>query len=148
MSKKTLFLSIALLLAGFSCKKSENKQLSEPQQAEQTSQRPDNHNSQNSLDYQGTYKGLLPTASGEGMNVCIELDSTNYVKEITYVDKKGSPFVKKGTYSWDESGNIITLNGEEQPNQYQVGENKLIQLDINGKKIEGNLADKYILTKD
>jgi NlpE N-terminal domain len=45
-------------------------------------------------------------------------------------------------------GSIITLTGiKNKPNEYFVGENKLIQLDIDGNKITGSLADKYILKK-
>ena len=36
---------------------------------------------------------------------------------------------------------------ENAPNQYFVAENKLIQLDMAGKKIEGKLAEKYVLAK-
>lgn len=33
------------------------------------------------------------------------------------------------------------------PNQHFAEENKLLQMDFEGKRITGNLADKYILLK-
>lgn len=107
---------------------------------------PDESNAQNALDYQGTYTGVLPTASGEGMNVAITLTDSTYTKEISYVGKKDKP-ITKGAYKWDASGTIITLEGAEKPNQYFVGENTLTQLDVDGNKITGDMANLYILTK-
>lgn len=106
------------------------------------------HNAQNSLDYVGTYSGKLPTASGEGMNVTIVLgNDDSYTKTIEYIDKKDRKFDEKGKYSWNEAGNTVTLNGAERPNQYFVGENTLTQLDIEGKRITGELGDMYVLRK-
>lgn len=36
----------------------------------------------------GSYTGKLPTASGEGMNVTIELGDSTFVKKTQYVGKK------------------------------------------------------------
>lgn len=106
------------------------------------------HNAQNSLDVDGTYAGIIPSASGEGIDVVIALSGDTYTKKITYIGKKNSTTETKGNFSWDESGSIITLKGEDVPNQYFVGENVLIQLDIEGKRITGELADNYKLTKE
>lgn len=108
---------------------------------------PDEHNALNSLDYEGTYAGLLPTASGEGMKVKVTLSDKDFTKEVEYVGKSMKPIKEKGTYIWDPTGNIITLEGIDTPNQYFVGENTLTQLDIEGNKITGDLANLYILKK-
>lgn len=105
----------------------------------------DEHNAQNSLDYMGTYKGVLPTASGEGMEVTITLSDNTYTKSTVYIGKDAKPFEEKGSYSWNENGNTITLDNLEKPNQYLVQEGKLVQLDVEGNKITGDLADKYTL---
>lgn len=109
----------------------------------------DSHTSQMALDYWGIYKGVLPCADCEGIETVIELDSDfTYVKKTIYLGK-GDNLVKEtsGTYSWNDSGNIITLAGEDAPNQYFVGENVLFHLDMNGDRITGNLAEKYKLNK-
>lgn len=42
---------------------------------------------------------------------------------------------------------ITLLEMEGAPGKYQVGENQLWHLDENGNRIEGDLADRYILKK-
>jgi uncharacterized lipoprotein NlpE involved in copper resistance len=87
----------------------------------------DMHNSQNSLDWQGTYKGILPCADCKGVQ---------------------SVFEEKGTFTWNESGSIISLKDlKENSNQYKVGENTLTQLDLEGKVILGETASMYVLKK-
>ena len=108
----------------------------------------DGHNAKNSLDYQGTYKGTIPTASGEGMTVTITLNEDTYVKKTEYVNKKNATTEDKGKYAWNDKGNTIILDGiKDAPNQYFVGENTLTQLDMEGNKITGDMAELYILTK-
>jgi copper homeostasis protein (lipoprotein) len=69
-------------------------------------------------------------------------------KNSKYLGQDGRVFEEKGLYSWNKEGNTITLNGiKNSPNQYFIGENKLIQLDANGNRITGTLSDKYVLLK-
>ncbi|MGL5393246.1 MAG: copper resistance protein NlpE N-terminal domain-containing protein [Shewanella sp.] len=49
-----------------------------------------------------------------------------------------------GTAVWDAQGRNITLADDT---QYLVGENKLIMLDREGKRITGALAENYVLNK-
>ena len=107
-------------------------------------------NSQNSLDWQGTYKGVTPCADCEGIETEITLnDDLTYVIKTKYLGKgDGKVFEEKGSFTWDKSGSTIILNDlKGSPNQYKVGENRLIQLDTKGKVITGALAEKYVLTK-
>jgi uncharacterized lipoprotein NlpE involved in copper resistance/heat shock protein HslJ len=111
----------------------------------------DSHNSQNALDWSGTYKGITPCADCEGIETEVILN-----KDLTFVIKtkylgKGDAkvFEEKGTFEWDNTGSIILLQGlKGSPSQYKVGENKLIQLDMDGKVITGQLAEKYVLPKE
>lgn len=145
-----LTVCISITALNFSCGNKANKTqtANEFSKTEDTTTPPDTHNANNSLDYQGNYHGILPTASGEGMDVCIILDDNTYTKEVMYIGKSVEPIVTTGVYSWNETGNTITLEGEEKPNQYFVTENKLIHLDIDGNKIQGQHADSYILNKE
>ncbi|GHV00379.1 lipoprotein [Bacteroidia bacterium] len=105
----------------------------------------DGHNAQNSLDYQGVYTGTLPTASGEGMIVTLTLGDSTYVRNTEY--KKGV-FEDKGAYKWKEDGSTIVLEGiTGAPDSYFVSENYIVQLDMEGNRVEGDLADLYILKK-
>ncbi|WP_333877023.1 copper resistance protein NlpE N-terminal domain-containing protein [Flavobacterium sp.] len=107
------------------------------------------HHAKSSLDYIGTYKGILPCADCEGMEtiICINENETYNVK-TRYLGKGEKVFEQKGRFSWNAKGNTIILQDiKSGPNQYFVGENTLTQLDMDGKKITGALASNYILTK-
>lgn len=106
------------------------------------------HNSRNSLNWDGVYRGVIPAADGPGINVEITLgiDGT-YSISYQYIDRGGEVFTGTGTFQWNDTGSAIVLDVKDMPPHYQVGENTLIQLDMAGKKIAGALADNYILKK-
>lgn len=106
-------------------------------------------NAQTSLDWNGTYKGILPCADCEGIQTELTLNQDmTFVLKRNYMGRDTKFPEDKGTFKWDSSGSKVELIGlKEQPNIYFVGENKLIQLDMEGKEITGALADKYILKK-
>ncbi|MEM0575634.1 copper resistance protein NlpE [Flavobacterium polysaccharolyticum] len=107
-------------------------------------------NSETSLDWDGVYAGITPCANCKGIEIELVLrkDKT-FVLKTKYVGKGAEKInTEKGTFSWDESGSVIVLHGlEYKPNQYKVGENHLVQMDRQGKVVEGSLASKYILQK-
>ncbi len=107
------------------------------------------HNSKISLDWAGTYEGVLPCADCEGIKTSITLNSdhTFSKSEIYLKGEKESKFETKGQFEWDESGGIVILENEDEKHSYRVGENILIHLDINGNAITGSLAEHYILKK-
>lgn len=107
------------------------------------------HNAQNSLDWAGDYQGILPCADCEGIKTLLVLnaDSTYHLTE-TYLGKgDNNPFNSKGQFSFDNSGSVITLDKNGDQRKYFIAENRLYALDQDGKKIEGNLAEHYILNK-
>jgi uncharacterized lipoprotein NlpE involved in copper resistance len=139
---KKLWIIAAVTVILYSCGESRPKTQNGTEQNEI-----DIHNARISLDYEGVYNATMPTASGVGMVVYITLGNTNYVKITKYLSNNHS-FIERGEYSWNEAGNIITLKGiTNAPNKYFVGENILIQLDMDGNMITGELADMYILHK-
>ena len=114
-------------------------------------QAPQGDTSKNSLDWAGVYSGVLPCASCPGIQTVVQLNSDlTYRFEAAYIDGEGSPMVKEGSFVWNEQGNEVALSGfqaGEGSNRFQVGENQLIQLDVDGNKITGELADQYKLAK-
>ena len=110
---------------------------------------PDGHNSANSVDWAGTYKGTMPCSTCEGIETEITLTiDQDYTYKSIYIRKSGKGREYKGTFVWDARGSIITLLGiKDEPNQYFIGENRLLQLDNLGNKVAGNDADKYFLLK-
>ena len=106
-------------------------------------------NSANSLDWKGTYKGILPCAVCQGLVTELTLNGDNtYNLKTTYLGRDSIGTKEIGNFYWSKEGGIITLaNGKNRPGKYLVGENKITQLDMNGSKITGALADNYVLTK-
>lgn len=103
----------------------------------------------NSLDYIGLYKGKLPCADCAGVETRLELsEDFSYVLTRKYLGRNDKEAEIKGTFKWNASGNGIVLsNLENEPNQFAVAENTLTQLDLHGHKVEGKLANGYILKK-
>jgi copper homeostasis protein (lipoprotein) len=110
---------------------------------------PTGDTSELSLDWEGTYSGVLPCADCEGIATTIRLSpDRTYRMTTVYRGKREEPFVKEGTFAWNVQGNKITLSGMEHgPSQYLVGENILFQLDLEGNRISGSLAENYMLRK-
>lgn len=99
-------------------------------------------------DISGTYKGTLPTASGSGMEVTIVLSGIDAFKmSYFYVGKEDESYETTGLFVWNDAGTVITLVGDEAPNQYLVGDDSLTQLDTEGNLITGELAEHYVLRK-
>ncbi|MDR0646325.1 MAG: copper resistance protein NlpE N-terminal domain-containing protein [Elusimicrobiota bacterium] len=89
--------------------------------------------SRNSVDWDGTYAGIIPCADCNGIKVEITLNlEGTYKISYTYLGKIGH----------------IILDTKEFPPYYIVGAGKLIQLDMNGQEITGELAGKYVLIKN
>ena len=109
------------------------------------------HNSKNSLDWSGTYSGVLPSEGGQALRTTITLHSDGTYIFDKQVENTGEPenaAVQVGELTWQADGSRIVLeklNGGS-PN-YLVGENQLIQLDQNGERITGEMADKFTLQR-
>lgn len=136
---KIAFTLIAATSLFFACQKEKQPESPEPQ-AEVV----DMHNSQNSVDWPGTYFGTIPAASSPGINTLITLNDDNtFEKTVYYLESNDTPETTTGTFKWSEDKSIITI----EENTYKVGENQLFMLDINNKEITGEMAKDYILTK-
>ncbi len=103
--------------------------------------------SENALDWPGTYDAVVPCADCPGIKTSLTLnnDKTFSITE-EYIDRK-SKSDDKGSFEWDATGSIITLKGKTAKYKYKVGENMLIQLDMDGKEIDGPNKDLYVFKK-
>lgn len=107
------------------------------------------HNSRNALDWDGRYEGVLPCADCEGIKTKLTLQQDgHYQMETNYLGKSEQVFREHGQFEWDDSGQIVRLH-RPQPggDQFFVGENVLWQLDRDGQRIQGELAEHYKLHK-
>jgi uncharacterized lipoprotein NlpE involved in copper resistance len=113
-----------------------------------TSKLHDIHTTRISANWDGVYTGIIPSASGSGINVHISLhlDDT-FELWYFYVDKREKTFHSKGSFKWNNAENTIILKVKDWPPYYRLSQNKLTQLDLNGKVITGALAENYMLKK-
>jgi len=110
---------------------------------------PTGDNSMVSLDWNGTYTGTIPCADCQGIETSLTLNKDKtYLLRTKYLGKGDTFLEKSGNFAWNAAGSTITLAGiNNAPSQYLVGEGKLFQLDMSGKRITGDLAEKYVLKK-
>ena len=155
MKKSIIAISLASLVL-VACSKTENKKVEEqtPATTETVSEATiadTAHTTENALDWNGTYKGILPCADCEGIKTELELnsDKTYEIKE-TYLGKgDGKPFESKGSFQFDsKNSSIIELDKAGDSRKYFVAEGYLKALDLEGNEITGDLADKYQLKKE
>ena len=89
----------------------------------------DMHNSQNSLDWAGTYEGVLPCADCPGIVTRLTLNYDGSYRLVTQA--QGSQNAEKsvsGVFAWQPSGNAITLDERGGGQQFSVGEGRLTLL--------------------
>lgn len=150
-----LTLAFILCLCFYGCKNNKDKDSESDAQtpvsvSTTTKEVPLGDTSENSLDWNGQYKGTLPCADCEGINTTLTLKASgDFRRSLEYIGKSENTIEETGIFSWDASGSNITLSLEDGSTQsYKVGENRLWQLDQNGERIAGELADKYLLYKN
>ena len=104
--------------------------------------------SRTSIDWAGTYRGTTPCADCEGIETVVTLnDDRTYSVKRRYLGKETDFRTSQGTFAWNDEGSKITLR-DDGGTVFLVGENRLFQLDKSGQRITGNLADRYVLTKN
>lgn len=109
----------------------------------------DEHSSENSLDWAGTYEGIIPCADCPGIETKLTLNKDKtYELSVLYQDRDKKPTVTKGSFSFDATGNLITLDNAGNNVSYKVKEGCLAMLDSDKKEIEGALKAKYVLNKN
>jgi copper homeostasis protein (lipoprotein) len=95
------------------------------------------------------YAGVIPCADCDGIETKVTLFAdTTFEFSNTYIGKNpkdtvGLNTTKRGKFMMH--GDTVHLEGVE--NKYLKKDTDLFQLDITGKVVTGNLADKYVLKK-
>lgn len=109
------------------------------------------HSSKNSVDWKGTYRGVLPCEDCEGIQIEIILSKNNtYEIAKRYEGRSSEVIVEKGLFRWSSDGNKITLYASNNTTafaHYLVQENQLLKLDNNAEKVQNEFAEMYVLKK-
>jgi uncharacterized lipoprotein NlpE involved in copper resistance len=109
---------------------------------------PDTRTPETDPDWPGVYTGVTPAADCPGIEVQLTLNSDGtFALQYQYIDRDVGVFSHEGTFTWDETGRIVILDIENYPPYYETASNRLIQLDMQGNRITGDLADLYVLKK-
>jgi hypothetical protein len=96
----------------------------------------------------GVYAGIIPAADGPGIDVTLILRSNEtYVLVYYYIDRAGENIIQSGRLNWNPATNIIRLDIDNFPSFYEAGRDALIQLDMAGRRVTGELAGNYILRR-
>jgi uncharacterized lipoprotein NlpE involved in copper resistance len=94
---------------------------------------PDMHSSRTSLDWPGTYEGVLPCADCPGIRTRLELQADGRFELSTqYLDRQPAPQTTRGRFAWNAAGSDITLDAAGAGQQFRVGEGRLLQLNRDG----------------
>jgi heat shock protein HslJ len=88
------------------------------------------HSSRSSLDWAGTYEGVLPCADCPGVRTRLTLYRDERY-ELTMLDlgRDGAARVVRGRFSWYPGGNAITLDGRHGGQRFAVGEGRVALLE-------------------
>ncbi len=145
---KLLLVLVAVISTTYACT---NKSNSNSENS--TTEFVDVHTSQNSLDWPGTYSGILPCADCEGIETELKIKSDNTYSLTTSYLGKEDPLTEtiEGSFEWLEDGNNIKLGGINEGSRspfFKIEENRLRYLDMDGNVIKSDLEDFYILTKE
>lgn len=107
----------------------------------------DDHNSENSLDWAGSYQDTIPCADCPGILTTVKLyEDGTYSYKAEYLERK-TTIIDTGRFMWHNNGSVVHLKGKDINTKYKVGENVLIQADDNGNVVQTDMSDKYDLHK-
>ena len=140
---KNIFAALTIALIVFSC--SNQKHSVSSQQSFEN-----HHTAENSLDWEGTYMGILPCADCEGIETWLTLNNDLSFKLVRNYLKNEDILSDTifGNFEWQK--NNVKLQ-ENKPNGetlfFSIEENQVRQLTNNAQKVEGELANHYILQK-
>jgi uncharacterized lipoprotein NlpE involved in copper resistance len=86
------------------------------------------HNSEGSLDWMGTYAGILPCSDCEELQAEVTLgENGRFSRKLIYKGKSKTPLLSMGMFEWNEAGSEVTLKSFKGNNQvFKVGESRLI----------------------
>lgn len=146
---KLLLIMVAAFMVTYSCTNKSRQSTDEAQQPEIGII--DEHTSQNSLDWAGTYSGIMPCADCEGIETELTLNNDNtYTLKTSYLGvEEPADETLTGSFTW-EDGNIIKLGGISDNSRspfVKVEENRVRYLGLQRNVITGELESYYILSK-
>lgn len=101
----------------------------------------DMHTSRNSLDWSGTYTGVLPCADCAGQLTTLQLASdSSFTISSRRLAFGAAATEQAGQFTWAADGNAIRLAGSGEAASFAVGEGRLVQLNADGSRPNADAA--------
>ncbi len=104
-----------------------------------------------SQEFRGVFYGFLPCNDCLGVKTTLSLKTNNnYLLVTQYTRESAREFFEKGKYTWDDETRtvVLTPRGEGDKRNYVIeDENTLVQLNSDGSRVTGKLADRYLLRR-
>ncbi len=105
-----------------------------------------------SLDFRGVFYGYVPCHDCDGVKTTLSLKQNNNYLLVTQPARESSrEYYEKGKYQWDDKTQTLILTprkGGTQSHYYHIeNDETLIQLNEDGTKKLGDLAEKYALRR-
>ena len=145
--KKNLLLLLILVLALVSCGGQKKQEVVAEEVVTEVEAFDDGHYAENSLDYWGVYKGVLPAADCPGIETTLTINEDNTFSLLSvYIDRDTS-FDEKGTYTLEKGYMTLTFDGDEEVQYYFIGEDTATRLTSDKEFVESELAEHYVLNK-
>lgn len=92
------------------------------------------------------FTGTLPCASCPGIKTHLLIDSTGFREVSTYLGEDDNPFTTYGTWELTETDSLFLNSDGEIYKIFLLENDSLLLLDQSGNRIEGDLAENYVLT--
>lgn len=108
------------------------------------------HTSENSLDWAGTYSGVLPCKDCDGIDVTLTINKDNtFQQKLRYLNSSAETNDNfEGTFSWSTKGDKIKLEGLNDYSEYKVGELFFLPLSQDGKEMKPVPGNNFRLLKN
>lgn len=142
---KKILLPLLFVLSIFSCKKKTEKKDTKEELIEIV----DTHTAEDSLDWSGSYVGILPCENsclGVNTEIVLNEDET-FTKSMIYMGDNNKEETETGRFLWLKEGSTIALD-DKNKTKISIRENAIVELDKDGKEHTGENAKDYILYKN
>lgn len=150
--KKIILATFTIAAFVVSSCKSETEPVKNESETVEDSLKVETKTAENSIQFDGTYKGVLPCFEKECKEVEMEiklLPNKGYIYSTKRIGLDKTALMTTGTFQFKEDGNTIVFPEiANVPNAFLVEEGKIIQLDKNQKRIETADSIKFELKKE
>lgn len=152
MKKLLLLLGMILILTGCKSNVEDTDNVSVDEMIPFNASQIDSHNSRNSLDWEGSYSGVLPCEECLGIDTFLKINRDHTYKATQRFVDSGNVFseeiISEGAFFWNEEGSSISIeNIQGEISTFRVNELFLTPLNKNGIELSPEPGNNFKLLK-